>query len=128
LWRWTRECSPSIWFGRKSNRPPLRRFPSRPRNRLKERPKEYDMVTPLPAAKALDSYFLEARSKLLDLAAILDRIGRGRDATDCEEDPRLEKIRRGVEVLHDRSGGRAERIQQIFSLDYDPSWERPKPR
>jgi hypothetical protein len=31
-------------------------------------------------------------------------------------------------VLHDRSGGRAERIQQIFSLDYDPAWERPQPR
>src|SRR5262249_37923219 len=29
-------------------------------------------MTPLPAAKALDAYFLEARAKLLDLAAILD--------------------------------------------------------
>jgi len=26
------------------------------------------------------------------------------------------------------SGGRAERIQKIFSLDYDAEWERPKPR
>ena len=85
-------------------------------------------MTPLPAPKALDSYFLEARSKLLDLAAMLDRIGRGRDAANCEEDPRLEKIRRALEVLHDRSGGRAERIQQVFSLDYDASWERPQPR
>ena len=34
-------------------------------------------MTPLPATQALDRYFLEARSKLLDLAAILDRIGRG---------------------------------------------------
>src|SRR5262245_27221349 len=30
-------------------------------------------LQPLPAAKALDNYFLEARAKLLDLAAILDR-------------------------------------------------------
>ncbi len=86
------------------------------------------MLTPLPAAKALDSYFLEARSKLLDLAAILDRIGRGRDAAALEKDPRLEKIRLALEVLHDRSGGRAERIEQILSLDYDASWERPQPR
>jgi hypothetical protein len=85
-------------------------------------------MTPLPAAKALDAYFLEARSKILDLAAILDRIGRGRDAAGAGADPRLEKIRRALEVLHDPSGGRAERIQQIFSLDYDPSWERPQPR
>jgi hypothetical protein len=85
-------------------------------------------MTPLPAGKALDSYFLEARSKLLDLAAILDRIGRGRDAAGVETDPRLEKIRQALDVLHDQSGGRAERVQRIFSLDYDAAWEKPKPR
>jgi hypothetical protein len=85
-------------------------------------------MTPLPAAKALDAYFLEARSKLLDLAAILDRIGRGWDAAEAADDPRVEKIRRALEVLHDPSGGRAERIQQIFSLDYDADWKRPQPR
>jgi hypothetical protein len=85
-------------------------------------------MTPIPAPQALDSYFLEARSKLLDLAAILDRIGRGRDGAALDKDPRLERIRRALEVLHDREGGRAERIQQIFSLDYDPAWERPQPR
>jgi hypothetical protein len=85
-------------------------------------------MTPLPAATALDAYFLEARSKLLDLAGILDRIGRGRDATAVAEDPRLAKIRQALEVLQDRSGGRAERIQQIFSLEYQPDWERPQPR
>ena len=85
-------------------------------------------MTPLPSAKALDNYFLEARSKLLDLAAVLDRIGRGRDASSTETDPRLEKIRKALEVLHDRSGGRAERIQRIFSLDYDSGWEKPKPK
>ena len=86
------------------------------------------MMTPLPAAQALDRYFLEARSKLLDLAAILDRIGRGQGAQGVDIDPRLEKVRQALEVLHDKSGGRAERIQQIFSLDYDPAWERPQPR
>jgi hypothetical protein len=85
-------------------------------------------MNPLAAAKALDTYFLEARCKMLDLAAILDRIGRGADAAGVENDPRLEKIRQALEVLHDRSGGRAERVQQIFSLDYDPAWVRPQPR
>ncbi len=85
-------------------------------------------MTPLPAGKALDAYFLEARSKLLDLAAILDRIGRGRDAAEADADPRLDRIRQALDVLHDRSGGRAERVQQIFSLDYDPTWQRPQPR
>jgi hypothetical protein len=84
-------------------------------------------MNPLPAAQALDRYFLEARSKLLDLAAILDRIGRGQAAASVDTDPRLDKIRQALEVLHDKSGGRAERIQQIFSLPYDSTWERPQP-
>ena len=86
------------------------------------------MMTPLPAAQVLDRYFLEARSKLLDLAAILDRIDRGQGAAGVVNDPRPEKIRQALEVLQDSSGGRAERIQQIFSLAYDPAWERPQPR
>lgn len=85
-------------------------------------------MSPLPSRTALDAYFLEARSKLLDLAAILDRIGRGAGSGEMASDPRLARIRQALEVLHDESGGRAERIQQIFSLDYDPNWELPKPR
>ena len=85
-------------------------------------------TTPLPAPKALDAYFLEARCKILEVAAILDRIGRGGETASVEHDPRVQRIRQALEVLHDQSGGRAERIQQIFSREYDSSWERPKPR
>jgi hypothetical protein len=85
-------------------------------------------LNPLPAGHALDAYFLEARCKLLDVAAILDRINRGLPTEELDKDPRLARIREALEVLLDRSGGRAERIQQIFSLDYDPTWERPQPR
>jgi hypothetical protein len=84
-------------------------------------------LLPLAAPAALDTYFLEARSKLLDVAAILDRIGRGSGANGAE-DPRLVKIRQALEVLGDKSGGRAERVQRIFSLDYDAAWQRPEPR
>ena len=86
-------------------------------------------MKPLPANKALDDYFFEARCKLLDIAGILDRINRGQESGEVlASDPRIEKIRKALEVLHDQSGGRAERIQQIFSLEYDSSWEKPKPR
>lgn len=86
-------------------------------------------MKPLPANKALENYFFEARCKLLDIAAILDRINRGQDAGEIlASDPRIDKIRKALEVLHDQSGGRAERIQQIFSLEYDSSWDKPKPR
>ena len=86
-------------------------------------------VEPLPAKTALENYFFEARCKLLDVAAILDRINRGQESGEVPaNDPRIEKIRKALEVLHDQSGGRAERIQQIFSLDYDSSCDKPKPR
>ncbi len=86
-------------------------------------------VKPIPATRALEQYFFEARCKLLDIAAILDRVNRGQEAgAVAGDDPRLEKIRKALEVLHDESGGRAERIQQIFSLEYDATWDKPKPR
>jgi len=86
-------------------------------------------MKPLPANIALEQFFFEARCKLLDIAAILDRIDRGQESGEVlANDLRIEKIRKALEVLHDQSGGRAERIQQIFSLDYDPSWQKPKPR
>lgn len=85
-------------------------------------------MTPLPAGKALDTFFLEARSKILDLAAILDRIGRGKDSAGLADDVRLRRIAEAVELLRSPSDDRAERVQQVFSLDYDPQWQRPTPR
>jgi hypothetical protein len=82
----------------------------------------------LPAAKALDAFFFDARSKILDLAAFLDRIERGDNAAEIRNDPRLDKVRRAVHVLLDDGDDRAEQVQTIFSLDYDAGWEQPKPR
>ena len=83
-------------------------------------------MTPMPAARVMDQFFLEARSKLLDLAAILDRLDRGDG--NVAADSRLERIRQAVLTLMEQGTGRAERIQKLFSLDYDPSWPRPQPR
>ena len=79
-------------------------------------------MRPVSAVESLDRFFLEARSKLLDLAGILDRIDRG---GKLPADPRLAKIRQGLNVLAGQAGNRAEQVQQIFSLDYDPNWQRP---
>ena len=80
----------------------------------------------LNAKAALDASYLEARSKILDLAAILDRIDRGDGSVDS--DARLTLIHKATEALLDDGPARAERIQRIFSLPYDATWERPKPR
>ncbi len=85
-------------------------------------------MTPLPAAAALDQFFLDARSKLLEAAAILDRVGRGAGAEGAAEAPRAVKLRRAVEVLLTGAPNKAELLQQLFSLDYDPEWPRPTPR
>ena len=65
---------------------------------------------------------------MLEIAAILDRIDRGPNAVAVATDPRLESIRQALAVLHDQHDGRTERIQQIFSLDYEPGWQLPPPR
>jgi hypothetical protein len=83
-------------------------------------------LPPLSSPAALDAFFLEARCKLLDLAALLDRIDRGGGGVDG--DARLARIRQALEVLREETGERAERIQRLFSLEYDPNWERPHPR
>jgi thioredoxin-like negative regulator of GroEL len=83
-------------------------------------------MTPLPAKSALDAYFLEARCKLLDVAAILDRIDRG--AGSVQADPRLANIHAALKTLLNKSGDRAEAVQHIFSLAYDPAWKKPEPK
>jgi len=82
-------------------------------------------LQPLSSANALDAYFLEARSKLLDIAAILDRIDRG-GATLT--DPRLNRIAQAVEILKSGGDDRAARIQSVFSLPYNPEWTKPTPK
>ncbi len=83
-------------------------------------------MNPLPADRALEQFFLDCRCKLLDVAATLDRIDRG--TGKVEADPRRQKIDKALKALLDSNSNRAELIQQIFSLDYDPRWTKPKPR
>lgn len=83
-------------------------------------------MTPLPAPRALDQFFLDARCRLLDVAAILDRLDRGSESVSA--DPRAAKLAAAVEILLSGGPDRAERIQHLFSLEYDAAWERPRPR
>jgi hypothetical protein len=62
----------------------------------------------------LDLYFLEARSKLIDLAAFLDRI----DRAEGEADFRLRALTRALDELRRTGGSRAERA--LLSLS-DPT-------
>ena len=54
----------------------------------------------------LDLYFLEARSKVIDLAAFLDRL----DRADGSADFRLGALTRALEELKRTGGSRAEQV------------------
>ena len=79
------------------------------------------MPIPLTAVEVLDREFLAARAKLIDVAAILDRIDRAEG--DPAGDARLDQIARSLQVLAGETSDRAEQIQSIFSLPYDDQWQ-----
>ena len=86
------------------------------------------------ATAVLDRDFLETRCKILEIAAILDRIDRAPARHGEHPDPRLTQLRQALEALLVPEPGRAETVQRIFSLDFDPAWRetlnvpRPKAR
>lgn len=67
----------------------------------------------------LNEEYLETRSRLLDIAASLDRIDRGQ--SQCT-DPRLGQLRQALEILLQAREDRAEQLQQLFSREYDSQW------
>ena len=74
------------------------------------------------AAQVLDRQFLEMRGKVLDLAADLDRIDRAGESAVLGSDRRTRLLRESLKALLEPGPGRAERVQMIFSLQYDPQW------
>ena len=73
------------------------------------------------ASEILDREFLSLRAKVLDVAAALDRLDRAEGSV--EEEDRLRKIRQGLEMLLKEKSHRAEQVQMLFSLPYDPQWQ-----
>jgi hypothetical protein len=78
------------------------------------------MPSPLSAPQVLDRVFLEVRARLLEIAAQLDRIDRA--GGSVADDPRLARIRRGLELLREDRPDRAEQVQLLFSLPYEAEW------
>ncbi len=59
----------------------------------------------------LDLYFLDARSKLIDLAAFLDRLDRGQGSNDF----RLDALMKALGELRTNGSSRAERVLMALS-------------
>ncbi len=82
------------------------------------------MPTRRTVPQVLDRDFLEIRARMLDLAAALDRIDRASLPSHQTPDQRLAQIRSGLEALLVPESDRAETIQRLFSLEYDPHWSK----
>lgn len=76
---------------------------------------------PMAAHEVLERYFLEARAKLLEVAATLDRIDRAAGSAELK-DERRGQLDRALAVLREREPNRAERLQQLFSRPYAEGW------
>ena len=76
----------------------------------------------------LDRDFLETRGRILEVAAALDRIDRAPSRHGEPPDRRLAQLRQAIEALLEPGPGRAETVQHLFSLEYDPNWRDPTDR
>ena len=71
----------------------------------------------------LDREFLEIRAKVLEVAAALDRIERADG--DVADDRRAKLLADAIEIItgSGENATRAERVQLLFSNDYDLNWQ-----
>ena len=74
---------------------------------------------PLDRKTLIDLGFIDARAKVLDIAAFLDRLDRA-PGTDAPTDFRVEAIRAALSITLDAGPTRAERILKSWS---DPTTE-----
>src|SRR5215475_3547281 len=81
--------------------------------RLQE--KNYSCVV-MTRQQVLDLYFMDARSKLIDLAAFVDRVERA----SGEDDFRMRAFRESLQKL---SGGEREKAKQVLLTFSDPTTE-----
>jgi len=82
------------------------------------------MVQGRDVMEVLNRDFLERRSRVLELAAALDRLDQAAGHRGDPPDRRLAQLRQAIEALLEPGPGRAETVQRIFSLDYNADWQK----
>ena len=75
-----------------------------------------------PVSEVLDQEFLIARAKILELAAILDRLDRAEGSVTGNS--KYDLLKKGIAILAESEEGRAERLQLLFSRPYEPAWRQ----
>lgn len=74
------------------------------------------------STQILDREFLVIRAKILEVAAALDRIERAEG--DASSDSRIKLLADAIDVIATKHADpiRAEKIQLLFSRQYDENW------
>ena len=75
---------------------------------------------PLTTGQIIDEYFIENRTRLLELAAFLERLNRSADGADATADFRMAAFRRALQVIASDTPDKMDQVQLLFS---DPTIE-----
>lgn len=78
---------------------------------------------PLTTRQIVDEYFIENRTRILELAAFLDRLRRSADQAAWTSDFRMQVFGRALQTLAAESTDKVNQVQLLFS---DPTTD-PKP-
>ncbi len=70
---------------------------------------------PLTKNQILDLYFLEHRAKMIDIAAFLDRLDRGKSDGNNTSDYRITALKKSLSLLLDDQPNRSKRILDCLS-------------
>ncbi|MEI8194665.1 MAG: hypothetical protein WCI73_02025 [Phycisphaerae bacterium] len=80
-------------------------------------PAQAKLPSPLTAQQVLDTYFLETRCKLIEIAANFDRLDRARDLANIRGDQRLIFLAEALKILASPAPNRAELIERLYSKE-----------
>jgi hypothetical protein len=75
---------------------------------------------PLTTGQIIDEYFIENRTRLLELAAFLERLDRSADSAEVSGDFRMAAFRQALHVVASDTTDKMDQVQRIFS---DPTVE-----
>jgi hypothetical protein len=76
---------------------------------------------PMSAEEVLETYFLDNRARLLEIASFLDRIDRYKDTLEAKKDFRYKSFLKALKLILGSEKERTRNIQMFFSdLSVDP--------
>jgi hypothetical protein len=75
---------------------------------------------PLTTGQIIDEYFIENRTRLLEVTAFLERLERSADGVDAAADFRMAVFRRALQVIASNAPDKMDQVQLLFS---DPTTE-----